>query len=81
MSRSTRYVVVSSDSAGRILLARRLTDKSQAYYWTEEWQKRERQADEDKKAGRCETFDSVDDLIADLEQRAVGGVSAAEETS
>jgi predicted transcriptional regulator len=38
----------------------------QAYFWTPEWQAGEREADEDIAAGRVETFDSMDDLIADL---------------
>ena len=45
-----------------------LVDKSQAYFWTKKWQEGERQADEDIKAGRVKTFDSVDDLIKDLDK-------------
>ncbi|SDJ16900.1 AbrB/MazE/SpoVT family DNA-binding domain-containing protein [Natribacillus halophilus] len=41
--------------------------KDQAWFWTEEWQEEEREAEEDIKAGRVKTFDNVDDLIADLE--------------
>lgn len=41
--------------------------KDQAWFWTEEWQEGEREADEDIKAGRVKAFDNVDDLIADLE--------------
>ena len=38
----------------------------QSYFWTEEWQIGEREADEDIAAGRVETFDTMDDLLADL---------------
>lgn len=48
------------------LTVKKLIDKSQAYFWTREWQEGEREADEDIKAGRLKTFDSIDDLIAEL---------------
>jgi len=40
---------------------------SQKWFWTEEWQEGEREADEDIKAGRVKKFDNVHDLIAELE--------------
>jgi hypothetical protein len=51
-----------------IEMPKKLVDKSQAYFWTKKWQEGERGADEDIKAGRVKTFDSVDELIKDLEQ-------------
>jgi len=51
-----------------VLMPKKLVDKSQAYFWTRRWQEGEREADEDIKAGRVKTFDSVDELIKDLEQ-------------
>lgn len=48
------------------LLVKKLVDKSQAYFWTREWQEAEREADEDIRAGRVKTFDSVEQLIAEL---------------
>jgi AbrB family looped-hinge helix DNA binding protein len=39
----------------------------QAWFWTERWQKMEREVEEDIAAGRIKSFDSVDDLIAYLE--------------
>ena len=52
-----------------IEMPKKLVDKSQAYFWTRRWQEGEREADEDIKAGRVKTFDSVDELIQDLEQK------------
>ena len=49
-----------------ILKPKKLIDKSQAWYWTKEWQEAERQADEDIAAGRVKEFDNIDDAIADL---------------
>jgi hypothetical protein len=47
---------------------KKLVDKSQAYFWTRKWQEGEREADEDMKAGRVKDFDSVEELIGDLEK-------------
>jgi AbrB family looped-hinge helix DNA binding protein len=63
------YIAVTVQDDGLLLTPKKLIDKSQAYFWTEEWQKGERQADEDKKAGRWQDFDSVEDLIADLHKQ------------
>jgi len=38
-----------------------------AWYWTPEWQSWEREADEDRKAGRYEVFESMDDFIEALD--------------
>jgi len=57
---------VTDDRA--VLMPKKLVDKSQAYFWTKRWQEGEREADEDIKAGRVRTFDSVEDLIKDLDQ-------------
>jgi hypothetical protein len=51
-----------------IEMPKKLVDKRQAYFWTRMWQKGERAADEDIKAGRVKTFDSVDELIKDLDK-------------
>lgn len=40
---------------------------SQKWFWNDEWQQGEREADKDIIAGRVKEFDNVNDLIADLE--------------
>lgn len=40
--------------------------KSQAYFWTPEWQKAEREVDREIAEGNLETFNNIEDLIADL---------------
>jgi len=40
---------------------------SQAYFWTEEWQEGEREADEDIRLGRTKSFANVEDAIAWLD--------------
>ena len=51
-----------------VLMPKKLVDKSQAYFWARRWHEGEREADEDIKAGRVQAFDSVDELIRDLDQ-------------
>ena len=46
-----------------VLKPKKLIDKSQAWFWTEEWQKGEREADEDIAAGRVKEFDNIEDAL------------------
>ncbi len=62
-------VEIDVEDEKAVLMPKKLVDKSQAYFWTKKWQEGERAADEDIKAGRVKTFDSVDELIKDLEQK------------
>ena len=60
---------VTPDMAG--LLADYLCEalasaEDQAWFWTEEWQAGEREAEADLAAGRYETFDTMEELIDDL---------------
>ena len=45
------------------------TLKSQAYFWTKEWQETEKEASEDIKAGRVKTFDTVEELPKELDEK------------
>ena len=53
-----------------VLRVKKLVDKEQAWFWTEEWQKGERKADEDIKAGRVKRFKSAADAVKYLEGKA-----------
>ena len=44
-------------------------DSEQAWFWTREWQEREREADEDLAAGRATRFESDEDFLAALDER------------
>ncbi|HPK86951.1 MAG TPA: AbrB/MazE/SpoVT family DNA-binding domain-containing protein [Atribacterota bacterium] len=46
-----------------------IIDKSQAWFWTEKWQKEEREAESDIKAGRIKSFHSADELMKDLKNK------------
>lgn len=40
--------------------------RDQAWFWTEEWQGKEKEADRDHEKGRFKEFDGLDDLLRDL---------------
>jgi hypothetical protein len=42
------------------------TAEDQAWFWTEEWQVGEREAEADLAAGRYQVFDKMEDMIDDL---------------
>jgi AbrB family looped-hinge helix DNA binding protein len=65
------FVEVDLDKQGYIVLRpKKLVDASQAYFWTEEWQKGERKADEDIKAGRVKKFKSAAAAVKYLKGKA-----------
>ena len=46
----------------------RFVDDEDAFYWTEEWQAGEREADDDIQSGRMSSFESIDALIEHLDR-------------
>src|SRR5437667_12600405 len=52
---------------GILLRPMKLIDATQAWFWTPEWQAKEREADEDIAAGRGKIFLSDEDFLAYLE--------------
>jgi hypothetical protein len=46
----------------------------QAWFWTNEWQAKEREADENLAAGHVTTFDTAEGFLAHLER--IGGGAA-----
>jgi AbrB family looped-hinge helix DNA binding protein len=61
------YVEVLVTDEGLVLKAKHVIDKAQAYFWSVEWQQAEREAQADLDEGHSQRFDSVEDLIADLD--------------
>ena len=58
---------------GAAILLREVTDgridPEQAWFWTQEWQEREREADADLAAGRVTRFESDEDFLVELDER------------
>ena len=51
---------------GILLKPKAVVDKSQVYFWTKEWQEKEKEADEDYRKSRYKKFKNIDKLIKDL---------------
>jgi antitoxin PrlF len=57
-------------SEGILLRPQKVIDATQAWFWTPEWQKGEREADADLAAGKTESFASGDEFLGALRRRA-----------
>jgi hypothetical protein len=55
-------ILLGEISDGRI-------DAEQAWFWTREWQAREREADDDRAAGRGTRYESDEEFMAALDER------------
>ncbi len=55
-------ILLEEISVGRI-------DPEQAWFWTREWQAKEREADDDLAAGRGTTYGSDDEFLFALDER------------
>jgi AbrB family looped-hinge helix DNA binding protein len=64
------YIAVRVEGDMILLTPKRLIDKSQTYFWTDEWQRGEQEANEDIRAGRTSEYPDVEELIASLESES-----------
>ncbi len=55
-------IILGEISDGRI-------DPEQAWYWTREWQAKEREADDDRVAGRVSRYETDVDFLMALDER------------
>jgi len=62
------FIAEVTEDEDIVLRRRRLVDASQAYFWSDAWQKGEREAQADIRAGRTKKFRSAKDLIADIDR-------------
>lgn len=62
----TLAVLVEPDGSVR-LVPKLVIDRSQAYFWTEQWQQGEKEAQEDVENGRLHRFETVDDGLTFLD--------------
>ena len=62
------------DETGQVVIERAITiPAEQAWFWTERWQRMERQAQADIDAGRVQHYSSIDEAINELEKREDAG--------
>lgn len=60
-------LVVEVDDGRIVLTPKVLVDVDQSWFWTERWQRMERQADEDFSSGRSKVLEGVDAFLDDLD--------------
>lgn len=53
---------------GILLKPRKVIDATQAWFWTQAWQAGEREAADDRVAGRTRVFESAEDFLASLDE-------------
>ena len=61
------YVEMRMVDGRLVLVPKQLIDKDQTWFWTEEWQAAEREAEDYLRAGQVKEFDTLNELIADLD--------------
>jgi len=63
------YIDLKIDGQNIIIIhINELIDEDDSWYWSEEWQQMEREADEDLKTSRTKTFNHAEDLIRELKE-------------
>ena len=60
-------VVFELTDAGVLVRPGKIIAADQSWFWTERWQRMEREADASFAAGRHQTFDDVESFLADLD--------------
>jgi antitoxin PrlF len=57
------YLEVSFEAGAIVMRPKKLIDADQAWFWTDDWQRGEREAGEDIARGRTRRIRSVDDFL------------------
>jgi antitoxin MazE len=60
-------VEVRLEAGHLVLLPKLLIDKDQAWFWAQEWQSAEREAEEELRAGDVTAFGTLGELLVDLD--------------
>ncbi|MDQ3688426.1 MAG: AbrB/MazE/SpoVT family DNA-binding domain-containing protein [Chloroflexota bacterium] len=60
------YLEVSVESGAIVMRPKKLIDADQAWFWSDEWQRGEREASEDIARGRTRRSDEADALLDSL---------------
>ena len=60
------FIRLEETKDGVLIKPAKLIDPSQAYFWTQEWQAGEREAQDDIRKGRVKAFKSAKELMQDL---------------
>lgn len=60
-------VLVKVVDSAIVLVPQETVDKGQSWFWREDWQNLEAEAEEDIRKGRVRSFDSVEELFDEIE--------------
>lgn len=66
ITKGEELIIVPRKEYEELLSFKKRVSKSQAWFWTKEWQEKEKEADEALKKGEYKEFKNVKDLIRDL---------------
>jgi len=64
------YILIEKKDDGIFLRPIEWVDKNQKYFWTEQWQEKMQQSQQDLDNGNYKSFASMEDAIKDLEELA-----------
>ncbi|MDO0825677.1 AbrB/MazE/SpoVT family DNA-binding domain-containing protein [Desulfosporosinus nitroreducens] len=64
------YILIEKKDDGIFLRPIEWVDKKQKYFWTEQWQEKMQQSQQDLDNGNYKSFESMEDAIKDLEELA-----------
>lgn len=64
------YILIEKKDDGIFLRPIEWVDKNQKYFWTEQWQEKMQQSQQDLDNGNYKSFESMEDAIKDLEELA-----------
>jgi len=64
------YILIEKRDDGIFLRPIEWVDKNQKYFWTEQWQEKMQQSQQDLDNGNYKSFESMEDAIKDLEELA-----------
>ncbi|MDA8228497.1 MAG: AbrB/MazE/SpoVT family DNA-binding domain-containing protein [Desulfitobacterium hafniense] len=62
------YILIEKKDDGIFLRPIEWVDKKQKYFWTEQWQEKMQQSQQDLDNGNYKSFESMEDAIKDLEE-------------
>ncbi len=68
LDQDTLFAVVRRDDGVIELRPQPPVDDEQRWFWSDRWQRMEREADADFAAGRVATFDDAESFLADLDK-------------
>ena len=66
MTRKGDLVIIPRQEYEEFLELKKRIPQNQAWFWTKEWQEKEKEADEALKKGKYKKFKNVKDLLKDL---------------